>query len=69
MQIFLMENKFKNVWVTGINSLRDWMKNYEDGYITIRDFKNMHKKLGLQISFFNRSKSFPSISGVLHEIR
>ena len=47
-QIFLMENKFKNVWVTGINSLRDWMKNYEDGYITIRDFKNMHKKLGLQ---------------------
>lgn len=47
-QILSMGNQFKNVWVKGIKTLRDWMRTYEYGYITMHEFKRKHKELGLQ---------------------
>lgn len=46
--IWSMRNQFENVWVKGIKELRNWMKDYSYGYITMREFKQKHKELGLQ---------------------
>lgn len=46
--IWSMKSQFENVWVKGIQELRNWMKDYSYGYITMREFKQKHKELGLQ---------------------
>lgn len=45
--IFSMENQVKDIWVKGINSLRDWMCNSKEGFIYKKEFIKKHRELGL----------------------
>lgn len=46
-QILEMRELFENTWAKGINELKDWMRNYDDGCIRKKDFIKKHAALGL----------------------